>query len=159
MPKQPTQGIEALLPADTVVDLGLLPAQIGFSLRRAQTVLARDFQRALAEHDIRQAQFSVLEVIARNPGLRQTQVSFSLGMKTTNFVPLLDELERRGLAARRAIPGDRRARGLFLTPSGQELLVRLRQLADEHEARFTARIGTEGKAQLLGLLRRLGDAE
>ena len=59
----------------------------------------------MAEHDIRPAQFSVLEVIGRNPGLRQTQVSFALGMKTTNFVPLLDQLERRGLAARRAIPG------------------------------------------------------
>jgi DNA-binding MarR family transcriptional regulator len=146
-------------PEDAVVDLGSLPAQIGYALRRAQTALARDLQRAMAEHDIRPAQFSVLEVIGRNPGLRQTQVSFAFGMKTTNFVPLLDQLERRGLAARRAIPGDRRARGLFLTPHGNDLLARLRQLADAHEARFTARIGADGKAQLLGLLRRLSDAE
>jgi DNA-binding MarR family transcriptional regulator len=155
MPRQPTPEPEA--PTDAVVDLGPLPTLIGYALRRAYAVVLQDFNRALAEYDIRPAQFAVLEAVKHNPGLRQTQVSFSLGIKTTNFVPLLDELERRGLAARRPIAGDRRARGLFLTPRGQDLLAQLEKLAAEHESRFTARIGAHGKAQLLGLLHRLAD--
>jgi len=72
-------------------------------------------------------------------------------------VPLLDELERRDLAARRPIAGDRRARSLFLTPHGQDLLTRLEQRAAEHEAGVVARLGADGRAQLLGLLHRLTD--
>jgi len=157
MPRQPAPDDDPVPSADAVVDLGPLSTLTGHALRRAQIAVAQDFQRTMAHHQIRPAQFSALEVIKLNPGLRQTQVSFALGMKTTNFVPLLDELERRGLAARRPIQGDRRARGLFLTPRGHDLLARLEQLAAEHEARFTARIGADGKAQLLGLLYRLGD--
>jgi DNA-binding MarR family transcriptional regulator len=157
MPRQPTTDDNAAPPADAVVDLGPLSGLTGYALRRAQIAVFQDFHLAMADHDIRPAQFSALEVIKRNPGLRQTQVSFALGIKTTNFVPLLDELERRGLAARRPIAGDRRAKGLFLTPRGQDLLARLEQLAADHEARFVARIGAEGKAQLMGLLHRLTD--
>jgi len=142
---------------DAVVDLGLLPGLIGYALRRAQVAVLQDFHRSMAEHDIRPAQFSVLEVIKHNPGLRQTLASFALGIKTTNFVPLLDELERRGLVGRRPIAGDRRAKGLFLTPRGSDLTARLEQLAGEHEARLVARIGAEDKARLVALLRQLSD--
>jgi DNA-binding MarR family transcriptional regulator len=158
MPSPTTIHDDATPPADAVVDLGPLPGLIFHALRRAQIAVFHDFQRAMAADDIRPAQFSVLQVIKHNPGLRQTQVSFALGIKTTNFVPVLDELERRGLAARRPIAGDRRAKGLFLTPRGQDLLARLEQLAGEQEARLLARIGTAGKAQLLGLLHRLTDS-
>jgi len=75
MPKQPTAD------DDAVVDLGPLSGLTVYALRNAQIALSKDFQRIMAEHDIRPAQFSVLAVIKRNPGLRQTQVSFSLGMK------------------------------------------------------------------------------
>jgi DNA-binding MarR family transcriptional regulator len=142
-------------PTDPEIDLGPLPILIGYTLRRAQLAVFQDFHQTMAAEDIRTAQYSVLEVLAHNPGLRQTQVSAALGIKTTNFVPLFDVLERRGLAERRPIQGDRRARGLFLTPQGQDLLVRLEQLVATHEARFTARIGAEGKRQLLDLLNRL----
>jgi len=157
MTKQPAIDDNAIPAPDAVVDLGPLSGLTVYALRNAQIALNKDFQHIMAQHDIRPAQFSVLEVIKRNPGLRQTQVSFSVGMKTTNFVPLLDELERRGLAARRPIAGDRRARGLFLTQPGQDLLAQLEQLATEHEARFVARIGADGRAQLLSLLHRLTD--
>ncbi len=139
------------------VDLGPLPGLIGYALRRAQIAVFEDFHRSMAGEDMRTAQFSVLQVLKHNPGLRQIQVSAALGIKTTNFVPLFDELERRGLAERRPIAGDRRAKGLFLTPSGQEAMRRLEALVAAHEARFVARIGAEGKRQLLGLLHRLSD--
>ena len=137
------------------IALGPLPGLIGYALRRAQLAVFQDFHQTMAAEDIRTAQYSVLEVLRHNPGLRQTQVSAALGIKTTNFVPLFDALERRGLAERRPIPGDRRARGLFLTPQGQDLLTRLERLLATHEAHFTARIGADGKRHLLDLLNRL----
>src|SRR2546421_11132604 len=89
------------------VDLGPLPELIGYVLRRAQLVVFQDFFSTFAPFDISPAQFAVLTVIERNPGLTQSQVAAALGIKRTNFVGLLDELERRALAERRQAPRDK----------------------------------------------------
>ena len=145
-----------VLPA--AVDLGPLPGLIGYALRRAQLAVFQDFHRHFAEADIRPAQFSVLVVLQHNPGLRATQVATALGIKRTNFVPLFDGLEARGLAERRRVTGDRRASALFLTDSGAEMVARLEGLVARHEAKFAARLGVEGRFQLMGLLHRLTEA-
>lgn len=139
------------------VDLGPLATTLGFALRRAQTAVAADFAERFRREDIRPSQFAVLTVLRHNPGLRQTQVSFALGIKRTNFVPLLDELERRGLAERRRVPGDRRAAALFLTRAGAATLDRLETIAGEHETRFISRLGAADHARLLAVLRRLAE--
>ena len=57
----------------------------------------------------------MLTVIERNPGLTQTQVAAALGIKRTNFVGMLDELEKRALAERRQTARDKRSYALYLT--------------------------------------------
>lgn len=137
--------------------MGHLPELLGYALRRAQVAVFADFHDRFSSDDITPAQFGVLEVLKYNPGLRQTQVSAALGVRRTNFVPLFDGLEARGLAERRKVPADRRAFALYLTPKGEDLLQRLEQRVCEHEAKFTARIGADGKQQLLRLLHLLCD--
>ncbi len=56
----------------------------------------------MAAADIRTAQFSVL-LLEHNPGLRQDKVSAALGIKTANFVPLLDGA---GTLRPRGVPAD-----------------------------------------------------
>ena len=143
---------------DTAIDMGPLTGLIGYALRRAQLAVFHDFNRTMEAEAIRPAQYSVLKVLQGNPGLRQGQVSMALGIKRANFVPLLDELQRRGLTERRTVPEDRRAKGLFLTPHGAKLLAALDAKLVEHEARFVARIGQQGKKILLGLLQQLSDS-
>ncbi len=138
------------------VDLGPLTNLLGYALRRAQIAVFADFHRRFAAEDIRPAQFSVLQVLRHNPGLRQAKVSAALGVKRTNFVPLFDVLETRGLAERRKVPGDRRASALFLTSAGEALLDRLDATIAAHEERFVARVGgQDAKDRLLVLLHRL----
>ena len=72
------------------VDIGALTCLIGYMLRRAQIAVFQDVFRAFATVGIRPAQFSVLTVIARNPGRTQSQVAAALGIKRTNFVALID---------------------------------------------------------------------
>jgi DNA-binding MarR family transcriptional regulator len=136
------------------LDLGILPGLVGYRLRRAQLALYQDFLAACAPLALRQAQFAVLEILACNQGVAPSAVSAALGIKRTNFVPLFDELARRGLAERRAHPGDRRVRGLFLTTAGAELLARARAAILAHEARFAARLGLTDAQTLLALLSR-----
>jgi DNA-binding MarR family transcriptional regulator len=137
---------------NTNVDLGPLPELIGYVLRRAQLVVFQDFFAAFAPFDISPAQFSVLTVIERNPGLTQSQVAAALGIKRTNFVGLLDELERRGVAERRQAARDKRSYALYLTTEGAALMRKLRPVLKAHESRMVAKVGQEGRDRLVALL-------
>ncbi len=142
------------------VDIGAAGQSLVFILRRAQTAVAQEFARLLAAEELRPSQFAALSALKHNPGLRQGQLSHALGIKRTNFVPLFDVLERRGLAERRAVARDRRAVALFLTRTGAETLERLEAVAGRYEARLTARLGGENaRATLNGLLYRLVQRE
>ena len=141
------------------VDIGALTSLIGYMLRRAQIAVFQDVFRAFATVGIRPAQFSVLTVIAHNPGRTQSQVAAALGIKRTNFVALIDSLERRGLAERRPAPTDRRSHALHLTDAGRAVVRRLNRMVDKLEAGMIRRIGRDRRAVLLDLLSRLADSE
>ncbi len=136
----------------TEIDLGPLPMLMGYALRRAQLMMFEDFHARFAGEDIRPAQYSVLKVLELNPGLRQNQVSAALGIQRSNFGPMFDLLEQRGLVERRRPDGDRRAFALFLTEGGAAMVARLDRLVEAHEAKFVARIGGDGKVKLRTLL-------
>jgi DNA-binding MarR family transcriptional regulator len=137
------------------VDLGPLTGYIGYALRRASMSAVGEFLEAFQEIDLRPSQFAVLTVIAGNPGVRQTEICAALGIQKANFVPLLNELERRGLAVRKSVAGDRRSSALHLTPLGNTTVQRARALHEVYESRFVTRLGRRGRDQLLALLNKV----
>jgi len=137
------------------IDLGPLNQQVGYVLRRAQIAVFSDSIAYLNDVDLRPTQFGVLMVIDQNPGLTQSDVCLALGIQKANFVPLLNELERRGLAVRRKGKADRRAYALYLTAAGRALLRRARALQAKYEKDLTRRLGNRGRELLLALLGRL----
>lgn len=138
--------------ADGAIDYGLLGESVGFLLKRAQMAVFADFIATFATADLRPAQFSVLVIVGRNPGLKQSQVSAALSIKRTNFVPLLDSLEDRGLVKRKMAATDRRSHALHLTAKGTALLKDLTALWEQHERRIADKLGADGRSQLLALL-------
>lgn len=134
------------------LDLGELPLLSGYMLRRAQFAAFNDFLRFFEDLGVRPVQYAVLNVIDRNPGLKQSQVSEALGIKRANLVALLDALESRGLARREAVATDRRSYALRLTDKGAALMKDLRTRSEAHEERLSAVIGEDGRQQLLKLL-------
>lgn len=134
------------------LDLGELPSLSGYMLRRAQFAAFNDFLRFFDDLGVRPVQYAVLNVIDRNPGLKQSQVSEALGIKRANLVAILDALERRQLAKREAVATDRRSYALRLTDKGSALMRELRARSEGHEKRLAAVIGEDGRQQLLKLL-------
>jgi len=129
---------------------------IGFQLRRAQLQAFQELIERLGMVDLRPAQFALLSVLDSNPGINQTVAARILAIKRTNFVTLMDGLERRGLAERRVSIRDRRGRPLHLTPKGAELLREAARIQAQHEAELMGRLGGEAAAEtLLRLLRSL----
>jgi DNA-binding MarR family transcriptional regulator len=70
-------------------------------------------------------------------------------------VPLLNELQRRGLTVRKAGVPDRRSSALYLTPQGEALLQRANELHGQWEAHIASRLGARGQEQLRELLQKL----
>lgn len=129
---------------------------IGYRLRRAQLSIFQQFNARFAEMNLRPAEFSVLALIADNPGSKQTEVAEALGIKRANFVALVNGLESRGFTERRQPEGDRRSNALFLTPDGEAFIVRANAAQRNFEADCIARLGgPEARDQLMALLNRL----
>ncbi|MCC6947639.1 MAG: MarR family transcriptional regulator [Bradyrhizobiaceae bacterium] len=136
--------------------LGVLDNHLGYFIRRIQVWVFQDFMRTLARADIRPAQYSVLAVIEANPGLSQSDLADFLGIERARLARLLDRLEKRGYAERRASPRDRRSHALFLTREGHKALKRIKALAARHEARLAKKIGPEKRQLMIELLREFG---
>ena len=138
------------------IDLGTLNARTGYFVRRLQVWIFQDFIRTLKSVQIRPAQYSVLVLIAANPGLPQADLSDTLGIERARLVRLLDELERRGLTARLPSTRDRRSHALFLTEQGQAALERIELLVARHEEHVTEKLGPARRKALIKLLKDFG---
>ena len=75
--------------------------------------------------------------------MRQKELATALGIEGPSLVRLLDNLERRGLIERREDESDRRARGIYLTPAGHDLAVRVAKVGTEIQLRLLASVPTE----------------
>jgi len=142
---------------DAVVRTARLQESIGYALRRAQGVVYANFNDALAQVSLRPVEFSLLLMVAGNPGASQSGVCEALGIQKANCVPAMSELERRGLIIRRKSATDARSYELHITNKGKRLLQRAGEVQSLHEQRLIDRIGVEGRDQLLRLLGKLTD--
>jgi DNA-binding MarR family transcriptional regulator len=141
------------------IKLGRLGGLIGFHLRLAQDASTQAiFRRLAAEEtdiDCKPGHFTVLTIIANNPGVTQTAVSSAAGRDKSTLTPILNDFVRRGLIHRDPIAGDRRSYALTLTPEGEAALSRLSAISQAHEAQLDAIIGAENKEEFLATLRRI----
>ena len=123
------------------IALGDLSQLLGYSIRRAQLWIFKEFSRQLAAFEISPAQFSVLCVIDANPGVNQLAVAQRLSIERAGLGRLVDHLEGRGLVRRNASAVNRRYYVLYLTEAGTALLGRLRPAAAESDKALAAKIG------------------
>jgi DNA-binding MarR family transcriptional regulator len=141
------------------LDVEMLNASLGYMLRRAQLAVFADFGDTFAGIGLRPGQLAVLMVVDRNPDVTQTDVGRALGIQRANFVAVIDDLERRGLAKRTSSATDRRSKGLMLTAAGRRVLAHALELHRAHESRICRRLEPGGREQLLRLLEQLVDLD
>jgi DNA-binding MarR family transcriptional regulator len=134
------------------IGLDALTGHAGYAVRRFQIWIFQDFIKTLGEVDIRPTQYSVLTVIAANPGLSQMAVAKRLGIERARLVHLLDSLEQRKLVKRIKSKTDRRSHALHLTAQGETALAKFKRLAAEHERHVEEKIGKANRERLLQIL-------
>jgi MarR family transcriptional regulator, transcriptional regulator for hemolysin len=119
------KGLEApLLPRSLNRDFAFILNDVARMLRTYADQRAGQF-------GITRAQWVVLARLDRFEGLKQSELAEMLDLQPITVTRLLDRLCENGLIERRADPGDRRAKRLFLTPAARPLLERLGELGEE----------------------------
>jgi DNA-binding MarR family transcriptional regulator len=137
------------------IDYGRLPNYLGFNLRRAQAAMFVDFARLTGDLDLTPGQFSLLMLLAANPGISQIGLSRAFGLDKSTVSPSIDRLEKRGLVVRTRTPADRRFYALELTPAGQQLLARATQRVEAQERAMAAALTPGERDAMIDMLQRV----
>jgi DNA-binding MarR family transcriptional regulator len=93
-------------------------AALANGLVRLARVVQDVFARVSARHELTAAQARLLCVLTDGPRA-MGELAAILGVEKAAMTGLTDRIERRGLVRRTAVPGDRRACHIELTPSGE----------------------------------------
>jgi DNA-binding MarR family transcriptional regulator len=137
------------------VNFGPLATWIGFNLRMAQEATFQAFSRRSQEIGESPGRFGTLTLIARNPGISQTELSLANGRDKSSLTPVVEDLVRRGLVERRRMDSDRRTYRLNLTTAGKKTLTQMTRCARRHERNLDRIIGLRDRKKFLQILKRI----
>jgi DNA-binding MarR family transcriptional regulator len=129
---------------------------VAFTISTTGYALRQRFHELLEPLGIDAQDLGLLQALGRREGVTQQAIADQINVAPSRMTVLLDALEQRGLLERRPNHNDRRARALFLTPQGHELLARAFAIALEHEQQLTSDLTDNERTQLLNLLARIG---
>lgn len=125
--------------------------------KAARSVEARALH-SVARFQMGNTDFAVLEALLHKGPLTVTELREKVLLTSGSMTTAIDRLEARGLVTRQGDVADRRARIIHLTPEGcASIECAFAQHRDDMEAAL-AGFTVEDRAQLMPLLRRLGNA-
>jgi DNA-binding MarR family transcriptional regulator len=133
------------------------PRSAAFLLAQVGARAAALFAARLQELELVPAHAGTLRAIAGNSGISQQALASLLGMVPSRLVPLLDELEARGLLERRDHPQDRRVYALHLTEKGSRTMAEIGRVARAHDDAVCASLSEKERDLLRSLLSRMAD--
>jgi DNA-binding MarR family transcriptional regulator len=142
-------------PRSEQLDTRVLEAFVGYNARRAWLAVTAVFSERMAAYGLKQADFSVLSLLAHNPGATSRQLCATLDILPPNLVSLIATMDSRGLIERRPHPHDGRAVGLHLTPAGEALVRDAERTVVELEADASARLTPRERETLIRLLQKV----
>lgn len=151
--ENPTQP--GTLDASTGLDTRYLETLLGYNARRAALAVISVFLQRMAAFGLKPVDFSVLTLIAHNPGVTSRQLCAALDILPPNLVGMIKSLDARGLIVRRPHPTDRRAQGLHLSPAGKRLQREAQATATELEQDVASPLSAAELDTLKSLLRRV----
>jgi DNA-binding MarR family transcriptional regulator len=137
------------------INFGPLATWIGFNLRMAQESAFQAFSRRSQEVGESPGRFATLTLIARNPGISQTELSLAAGRDKSSLTPVVEDLVRRGMVERKRMRDDRRAYRLNLTAGGKKTLTQLTRCARRHERILDGVIGLRDRKRFIQILKRI----
>jgi len=137
------------------INFGPLAYWVGFNLRMAQESAFQAFSRRSQEIGESPGRFATLTIIARNPGISQTELSLAAGRDKSSLTPVIEDLVRRGMIERKRVRDDRRTYRLNVTAAGKKTLTQLTRCARRHERILDSIIGLRDRKRFIQILKKI----
>jgi DNA-binding MarR family transcriptional regulator len=137
------------------IDTRYLETLLGYNTRRASLTIINRFMERMAVYELRPVDFSVLSLIAHNPGITSRQLCSALNILPPNLVGFLKAFEKRQLIERKPHPTDGRAVGLFLTEAGNALMRQAETTANESDLSTATSLTATERKTLTRLLQKI----
>lgn len=134
---------------------GILPDQIGFNLRIAYSQVMNIFSEVFADLDVTPLQFAMLEVIAKNELITQSELIEMIGTHPTVAVKPLRDLEKAGIIVRTRDEEDRRKYMIQLSDKGKILHSQTVTAVQKVEARLSSELTVDEQEILRVLLKKI----
>jgi DNA-binding MarR family transcriptional regulator len=125
---------------------------IGFLLSDVARLLRRVYDRRVEHLGLTRSQWRVLVHLYRREGCSQTELASILEIEKPTLGGLIDRLEANGWVARRADPGDLRAKRIVLTERVRPVIEDMERLANEVHVEALAGVSADDSAKLLQTL-------
>jgi MarR family transcriptional regulator, transcriptional regulator for hemolysin len=130
---------------------------LGLYLTRVSRIVSRAFDEALAEAGGSLPVWVVLISLKSGQTASQRELAGVVGIQGATLSHHLDAMESAGLVTRRRDPRNRRLHLVELTPDGDALFARLREVAFAFDQRLRAGLTEPDVGRLEALLARLRD--
>ena len=128
---------------------------MGYAATRASVELKKTFQKHLGPLELKAVEFSILVLVASNPGVNQKQLCQTLDVSAPSMAITLDRMVERGWVERVRSIEDRRAHEVHLTAAGRALVQRAEKIAGRMEHEATDVLSDAERLLLIELLLRL----
>ena len=99
---------------------------------KAQRILRDKATEALSDFDLSSTEWTILgQIYEHKDGIRLSELAILLGVEAPLITNLIERLVKKGFVQKHNHPRDKRAKLLFLTKKGQDLLPEVEGLVQE----------------------------
>ena len=138
------------------VDQDCLSHLLGYQMVQADIPLKRTFFKHIgAPLGLRPVEFTILVLVAHNPGVTGKQLAQVLAVTAPNVTILIDKLSEKGLLERVRSQTDRRAQNIHLTSAGEKLARRALGVSKTMELEVLRHLSEGERVMLLELLQKV----
>ena len=135
--------------------MGPLDSYLPYLLNRAGARIAASFSDEVRPLGATLQMWRVLAALRERDGRRMGDLSETTSIEVSTLTRLVDNMEKKGLVARRRDADDARVVALHVTPAGRRLTQRITPIAERYEAVALAGFSAAETKTLKAALRRL----
>lgn len=129
-----------------------LSRRLGFLIHDVARLMRRVFDRRARHLGLTRAQWFVLAHLFRTDGQTQRHLADELDVERAPLSKLLDRLEYGGWVERRADPGDRRAKRIYITQKIEPLMTEALSIGEQLTNDIFSGIDEESRDSFLTIL-------
>lgn len=126
--------------------------RLGFLMHDVSRLRRKVFDEVMKPEGITRSQWWVMANLSRHDGMSQTELAERLDIGRAALGGLVERLELQGLVQRGASASDKRAKLVYLTPAGREMIERMRIKSDQMSEAILEGLDVAQRHQLADML-------